>query len=63
MKHETGIKFSFKTTALSKKCSIFAALFLMKDEYQRVHQPERRIYILSGSKGEIPFDELVKYMI
>ena len=47
-------KISFKTTALSKKCSIFAALFLMKDEYQGVHQPERRIYILSRSKGEIP---------
>ena len=46
-------KISFKTTALSKKCSIFAALFLMKDEYQGLHQSERRIYILSRSKGEI----------
>jgi len=26
-------KFYLKTTALSKKCSIFATLFLMKDEY------------------------------
>ena len=34
---------STKTTALSKKCSIFAALFQIKDEYQGVHQPERKI--------------------
>lgn len=52
--------FSSKVTALWKKCSIFAALILIKDEYQRVHYPEWRVYFFS--KGIISDNSIFEFL-
>ena len=47
-------KKAFKSTALLKNCSIFAAIYLRKSGHQGVHKPEWRVYLFGGGQGEKP---------
>lgn len=47
-------KKAFKSTALLKNCSIFAARKLRKSEHQGVHKPEWRVYLFGRGQREKP---------